>query len=161
MKFKYLFITFIAAIFLSSYMVDDSDLKTGSSAPAIEIIEGKDLVSSSISQEKEILVHFWSPKNASSRITNKHFSEIFRNNPDLGIEFVSICTDEDEVLAQEVMRIDGTEKFGEHFTYSDISERVFKDYNVVESPQSFLIGTDGKIKSVGVDLETLNLNSHS
>lgn len=135
----------MAAIFLSSAISRENNLEIGSKAPEITFQDGKKEVAIKGNLK---LVNFWNPKNPSSRINNKNFTNYFKNNPESNIEYITICTDSDELLAQEVMKNDGTALFGSHFYQKDINERVLKDYGVESNPRSFLIDADGKIIAI-------------
>lgn len=92
---------------------------------------------------KDKVICFWSPKDPMSRINNKQFSERFKEE---GVELISICIDSDDSLAKAVLDYDGTANYGKHLVYSDVNDRVFKDYGVEEAPATFIVAADGKIK---------------
>ena len=137
----------IAAFFLSSAIIEDKTLKPGKNAPKIETVEGINVGYDANSEPKTRIISFWSPKNPTSRITNKDLEKLYGDNSNGEVEFISICTDNDEALMQEVMKVDGLEQIN-NYSYSQISPRVFKDYGVDENPKAFKIGTDGKIVEI-------------
>ena len=92
---------------------------------------------------KEKVISFWSPKDPLSRIHNKQYSEKYEAE---GVEYISVCIDTDDSLAKEVLRYDGTAAHGLHLVYSDVKDRVFKDYGVEETPATFIVDSLGKIK---------------
>ena len=141
MKFKSFIFAVVVTAFLSSYISTDSKLKEGSTAPTIERVNGEKL---ELKDGKEKLISFWSPKDASSRISNREFSNQFNQGD---VEFISICIDSDEELAKEVLKCDGINA-KEHIAYSEVSKRVFKDYGVTDSPAAFLINGKGKIERI-------------
>lgn len=155
MKFKYLFLTLIVAFFLSSSIIDDPSLKVGSSAPEIKVLSENTVEKHLVKESKETLVSFWSPKNPSSRIRNRQYLDFLKSHPELEIEFVSICIDRDDFLANEVRRKDGINAGSLHLNYNQVEERIFKDYGVEESPRAFLIGKDGSIKSIAPETREL------
>ena len=134
------------AAFLSSAVSIDKTIAVGKNAPKIETIDGTNVGNDANFQNKTKLVSFWNPKNASSRIANRNLSRLYDGNSD-DIEFISICTDSDEALMNEVIKIDGMTKHN-NYSYSQISPRVFKDYDVETNPKAFMISPEGKITSI-------------
>ena len=147
MKVKHLFFSLIVAAFLSSAMWVDNSLKVGNKAPKIETTEGINVGYDANSEGKTKIINFWTPKNADSRIANKKLSHQFGVNPSEDIEFISICTDSDEALMNDVMRIDGVNA-DNNYAYSSINPRAFKDYGVEKHPRTFMIAPDGKIEKI-------------
>lgn len=156
MKLKYLFLSLIATAFLSSYIPDNDTLEIGSKAPAIELTS-ENPKTGEVTSEGYRLVSFWSPKNPSSRIANSEYVKYFKNHPDSDIAFISISTDEDDNLSAQVLNHDGVSSLGSHLLYSDVNERLFKDYDVENHPRAFLIGPDGKIKSLSPKIDDLTI----
>ena len=136
----------IAAAFLSSAMSFDRTLEVGSKAPKIETIDGTN-VGYDANSKKSKLISFWNPKKPASRIANRNLSLEYGENSEQNIEFVSICTDSDEALMKEVMKIDGINAQNV-YSYSEISPRVFKDYNVEDTPKAYMISSEGKIVEI-------------
>ncbi|MCH5222864.1 MAG: redoxin domain-containing protein [Muribaculaceae bacterium] len=141
MKFKGFILAGILTAFLSSYISTDNKLQEGSTAPTIERISGEKI---EMKDGKEKLISFWSPKDAESRISNRKFSDLYKESD---VEFITICIDSDESLAREVLKCDGIAS-QQQIAYSEVSERVFKDYGVSENPGAFLINGEGKIKRI-------------
>ena len=154
MKVKYLILSLIATAFLSSYISDNGSLKVGSTAPEIVLATNQSETQISLKDGYK-LISFWDPKDPSSRISNKEYSSFIKSSPEAGIELVSICTDPDDFLAEEISRIDGSHEAGLKLNSTDISERVLKDYDVEKTPRSYLIGPDGKIKMISPEITDL------
>lgn len=147
MKVKYLFFSLVAAAFLTSAMSVDKTLEVGSKAPRIETIQGDNVVADENSDSKIKVVSFWNPKNPASRISNRNLSLQYSDKAENNIEFISICTDSDKAMMNEVMKIDGV-KADRSYDYSQINPRVFKDYDVVKSPKAFMISEKGEITNI-------------
>ena len=126
-------------------MSGSDKLREGSDAPVIELIDqqGVNLLEKN-NFGKYRLINFWSPKNPASRISNVEFNRFVKENENSDIEFISICIDKDESLMKEVMKVDGIQGT-ENISFSQLSSRVLKDYDVENSPKSLLISPDGKI----------------
>ncbi|MCH5225583.1 MAG: redoxin domain-containing protein [Muribaculaceae bacterium] len=146
MKVKHLIVSLLFAAFLSSAIGVDNTLHIGKKAPKIETQEGINVVADANSEGKQMVVSFWSPKNPSSRIANKNLSSQYGEKNQETI-FISICSDPDETLMKEVSKQDGLNA-DISYSFSQISSRVFKDYDVENHPRAFLIGTDGKISQI-------------
>ena len=147
MKFKNLFFSIIAAAFLSSAISVDNSPAVGKAAPKIETIQGTNVVADANSEGKTQVISFWNPKKPASRIANRNLSRKYASESNEKVEFISICTDTDEALMKEVMKLDGV-KADKAFAFSEISPRVFKDYDVEVSPRAFVISPDGRISEV-------------
>lgn len=136
----------IAAAFLSSAIDTDKSVEIGKAAPKIETVEGTNVVVDANSEAKTKVISFWSPKKAASRISNRNLAMKYGNdNPDT--EFISICTDSDETLMREVMKIDGVNG-SPAYSYSEISPRTFKDYDAEKNPRAFKISPEGRIVEI-------------
>ena len=134
----------VAAFFMSSAISTDNSLTIGKEAPIIEMKDGSNVGYDANNRSKTRLISFWSPKKPASRIANREFSRLYGDNNDESIELISICTDPDEALMNEVIKIDGMTKHN-NYSYSQISPRVFKDYDVETNPKAFMISPEGKI----------------
>ena len=152
MKFKFFIFALIITAFLSSNINSDNTIKEGSKAPAIERISGE---KENLNDGKYRLINFWSPKNPESRIANKTYSDLVEKKPDLKVEFISISTDSDDLLSDEVRKYDGADKSGKYYSYSELNRRVFKDYKVTDSPSAFLISPEGKIIGVNNSIKSI------
>lgn len=147
MKVKYFLFSMIAAAFLTSAIPVDKVAEIGKAAPKIETIEGTNVGFDANSESKTRVVSFWNPKKPASRIANKNLSRIYGENKEENIEFISICTDSDEALMKEVMKTDGVE-INNVYSAAGISPRVFKDYDVENSPRAFKISPEGIITEI-------------
>ena len=136
----------IAAAFLTSAMGVEKNPEIGRQAPKIETIEGTNVVDGANSEGKTKVISFWSPKNAASRIANRNLSLKYGDTAS-DIDFISICTDSDEKLMQEVMKIDGINE-EKNYSYSSIAPRVFKDYRAESNPKAYMVSGDGKILQI-------------
>lgn len=125
----------------------DKTLEVGSKAPKIEKIDGTNVGYDANSETKAKLISFWTPKKPASRIANRNLSREYGENSEQNIEFISICTDADDELMKEVVKIDGL-NVENVYSCSEISPRVFKDYNVEDSPKAYMISPEGKIVEI-------------
>lgn len=137
----------IAAAFLSSAITVDNKLSIGENAPKIELTQGNNVVVDATSQNKTKIVNFWNPKKPASRILNSQLNRKYSSEENANVEFISICTDSDETLMKEVMKMDGVDT-SRNFSYSQVSKRTLKDFNAESSPKAYKISPDGKIMEI-------------
>lgn len=155
-KLKYFILSLIATAFLSSYITDSNSINVGDAAPKI-IKSDNSSISLKKDKDHRILINFWSPEIPASRILNKEYSNYLKANPVADIEFISICLDSDDYLSAEIIKNDEIISSGTHLLYSDVNNRVFKDYDVEDYPRSFLISADGKINSISPSIIDLSI----
>ena len=136
-----------AAFFLSSSMWADKAPEVGTKAPEIETISGEYVGNDVDSETKTKIISFWNPKKPESRISNRNLSRQYGKNSDETIEFISICTDSDEDLFKEIVKIDGLD-VENTYSYYEIVPRVFKDYGVTQYPKAFMISPEGNILNI-------------
>ena len=136
----------IVGAFLSSAISTDNSIAIGKKAPQIETIQGINVVADANSEPKTKVISFWNPKKPASRINNKELSRQF-GSMEKDVEFISICTDPDENLMREVMKIDNISA-DKTYSWAEISPRAFKDYGALENPRAFVISPSGEISSV-------------
>lgn len=79
-------------------------LEVGNQAPEISLAraDGQSVLLSEM-KGKEVILNFWSVKDAESRIANVRLA---RDAERTGAEYVGMCIDSDRQLAQEVMKAD-------------------------------------------------------
>lgn len=135
------------AAFLSSAISVDKTLEAGQSAPKIETIDGEAVAFGDNDSNKKTVISFWSPKKPASRITNKELSLKYGNDSKENANFISICTDTDTPLMREVVKIDGIQSENV-YAFTEISQRVFKDYDVKDNPKAFVVDENGKILEI-------------
>ena len=155
MKLKYFFSLLIVTAFLSSYISGYDGLKIGQIAPDIELNDIK--ISDNIKVKtpgKYQLINFWSPKNPDSRIKNMEYYRFFKNQDNREVEFLSICTDPDEKLMKETLLVDGVDS-SFNLSFSQVSDRVFKDFDIDNFRKAVLINPEGKIVAFSPSLESL------
>lgn len=148
MNIKHLFIALIAAAFLSSAIDTKDALKEGGKAPEITYNDGS---KENLKDGKLRLINLWSPKDPLSRIENKELNDLVSRESLQNVEFISICTDSDDLLAKEVIAYDDL-KSGTHILFSEISERSLKDYMAEGDSKILLIGSDGLILKTDEDV---------
>ncbi len=103
-------------------------LEVGNHVPEISICnaDGQSFLLSDL-QGEDVVVNFWSVKDAESRIRNIRLARDAERN---GVKYVSLCTDEDHDLALEVMSADGLQPQTQYFTDPRINEGDLMDQGI-------------------------------
>lgn len=131
-------------------------LEIGEEAPLLSTISSSSKDLSSLSLEgKYVLVNFWSAADPMSRIANKNFSELTATLPSSQIAYVSVCTDDDLTLQNEIMRIDGIHPSVISLSASDLSAEVLDDYQISRGHRSFLINPFGNLEAIAPDRDKI------
>lgn len=149
MKTKYLLISFVFAAFLSSSIPSGSHyLQIGKEAPSLTLSSDSKVKSLSGIDGKFVLINFWDPSDPASRIKNQHLSRISSSLPATKVMFISICTQSESNLANEILRIDKISDNTHVLFSSDISADVLEDFQVKSGNRSFLIDPYGNLVSI-------------
>lgn len=144
-KVNFLFLTFFIAVFLSSGIPSEyNSIKEDESIPEITI-KNNHSEYKLINQTGKILVHFWTYSNPSSRIENIKLANIVSSLPDNNITFVSICTDTDRLLQDELIRNDQISNKGIFINMHDLQEDLYNKFNI----------SDGNFTSYLIDNGTI------
>lgn len=110
---------------------------------------------------KYLIVSFWDPTDAASRIANSHIDRHFRPGGD--VRFISINTGSDTTLADAVRKIDGLNPDCQYnlANQTDAPE-IFAYYSLSTGNRIFIIGPDGKIRRINPTAEEIDsLLSHA
>ncbi|MDE5848062.1 MAG: redoxin domain-containing protein [Muribaculaceae bacterium] len=93
-----------ALLFTSAVSTKNVPLEVGNQAPEISITHrnGETLMLSDL-QGGDVIVNFWSVKDAESRIANVRLA---REAERSGAKYIGMCIDSDRQLAEEVMKAD-------------------------------------------------------
>lgn len=151
MKTKHLFFAFLATCFFSSFTPKDNHiLSVGEIAPSLAISDISE--AAHISTEKEyLLINFWSASDPASRIKNKLLSRIYDGNAYPEVSFVSICTDDDSTLRDEIIKADGIADHGNLLNISDLNVETASDFQTESGLRTFLIDKYGVLRAVSSD----------
>lgn len=147
MKLKGLIFSIIVLAFLSSAISVDRTIEVGKEAPKIETVDGTNVAADANTKGKTQVVSFWSPKKPASRIANRNLSRQYGADSNENVEFISICIDSDDDLMREVIKVDGIDSL-KNYSYSQISPKVFKAYDVETTPRAFKISPEGIIMEI-------------
>lgn len=108
MNFKHITVGFfsvvVAILFTSAVSTKNVPLEVGNQAPEISFTgsNGRTVMLSDL-KGSDIIVNFWSVKDAESRIENVRLA---REAEKSGAKYIGMCIDSDRQLAEEVMKAD-------------------------------------------------------
>lgn len=151
MKTKKLFLSLVlsvtAAAFLSSSLPYGShSLALGEEAPQLTLSHGSPHSLDSLKGEYYV-INFWSASDPQSRINNKILSNSKQVNG-RDVKVVSVCVDDDRLLAEEILKADNISDDVIKLSGSDLMADVLRDYQVETGCRSFLIDPYGNLESI-------------
>lgn len=105
---------------------------------------------------KYVLVNFWDSHNAVSRIAAGEYDRYFRAHPNSNLRLLSVNTDENRRLYDEIVRHDGLDSLTQ-FHIADIRARgITPGYHPESGYSSYLLNPSGKIVAVNPTIQTVN-----
>ena len=131
-----------AVLFTSAVSTKNVPLEVGNQAPEISItgIDGKSTLLSAM-KGGEVIVNFWSVKDAESRIANVRLA---REAELTGAKYIGMCIDSDRQLAEEVMKADRIPT--EHLYFAD--RQVTDEYQLAAGTRTVKIDPYGIVAAI-------------
>ena len=123
-------------------------LELGKEAPSVTLSSGSKLSDDSNVKGKYVVINFWSYTDPESRLNNKRLADYTSTLPSSKIKLVSICTDSDTSLINEIMKADGISSELTSLSAKDVTPDVIEDYQIKTGNRSFLIDPFGNLVSV-------------
>ncbi|MCM1490281.1 MAG: peroxiredoxin family protein [Muribaculum sp.] len=126
----------------SAISTENVPLEVGNQAPEISAVsaDGNTLHLSDLKGE-DVIVNFWSVKDAESRIRNVRLA---RKAESEGVNYVGICVDSEKDLAREVLKADNLH--GENQFFAD--ERIRKEYQLDQGTRTVKIDPYGIVAKI-------------
>lgn len=158
MKKALSYIAFFGAIVLlvSAYSQRVIKAEKGYTAPEIEMAsnDSTDIALDRL-RGKYVLVNFWDSGSAISRIAAGEYDKFSRNISDNNFKLLSINTDDNKKLFQEIVKNDNLNT-STQFHIGDVKTKSTKnDYRLEQGFSSYLIDPQGKIVAVNPSVATL------
>lgn len=120
-------------------------LVIGEKAPILENAAGTDMIGEQ--HGKYVVLNFWSASDALSRIKNATYDRIEKNSNGKFL-FISINTDKDTSLYQQIIKVDGIKVSGQ-YSCSDVKiGKITENYNLDRGNKAYLINPDGIIVAI-------------
>ncbi|MDE7408560.1 MAG: redoxin domain-containing protein [Muribaculaceae bacterium] len=117
-------------------------LEVGNQAPEISITgsNGESLLLSSLKGD-DVIVNFWSVKDAESRISNVRLS---REAEKTGAKYIGMCIDSDRKLAAEVMKADKVSTDNLYFADRQVTD----EYQLAKGTRTVKIDPYGIVAAI-------------
>ncbi|MDE6380264.1 MAG: hypothetical protein K2L11_07305 [Muribaculaceae bacterium] len=147
MNLKHISAGIIAAVvgtlwLTSAVSTKNVPLEVGRQAPEISIVgsNGESVLMSDLKGE-DVIVNFWSVKDAESRIENVRLA---REAEKSGAKYIGMCIDADRQLAEEVMKGDGVST--DHLYFAD--PQVTDEYQLAKGTRTVKIDPYGIVAAI-------------
>lgn len=126
----------------SAISTNNVPLEVGNQAPEIATVNiSGDMVRLSEMKGQEVILNFWSVKDAESRISNIRLAREAESN---GTKYLGICVDDDEQLAQEVIKADRLPSQSQYFA----NEQIRDEYRLNHGTRTVKIDPYGIVASI-------------
>lgn len=150
-------IVFAAGVWVFASRVEQASPEAVHSTPRLlEMSNGSTSLSVSDLRGKYVLVNFWDSHNAVSRIAAGEYDRYFRAHPRSGLRLLSVNTDDNRRLFNEIVRRDGLDSLTQ-FHIADVKARgITPGYHPEGGYSSYLLNPSGKIVAVNPTVQTVN-----
>lgn len=146
MNYKLLILSSTIALFLSSAVPSERhSLKIGEPIPRISLLSNSKLHSRTINPENAI-INFWSVKDASSRVANLYLSKLAERG-ESNKRIISICLDNDRILASEIMTVDAISSKILSLNASEVSDDMLSDFQTSAGCRCFITDNFGNLEA--------------
>lgn len=110
----------------SAISTNNVPLEEGNQAPEITAVNANgDILRLSELKGTDVIVNFWSVKDAESRISNVRLAREAERN---GAKYIGMCVDSDKELVQEVIKADLLSAEDQYFATGQISDEYLLDH---------------------------------
>lgn len=113
---------------------------------------------------KYVLVNFWDSSNAMSRIAAGEYDRFFRNHRQRNLQLLSVNTDDNRRLFDEIVRTDGLDALTQYHIADVRARGITPDYHPEDGYSSYLLNPSGRVIAVNPTLSTiediLNTSTH-
>lgn len=110
---------------------------------------------------KYVLVNFWDSSNAMSRIAAGEYDRFFRTHRQRNLQLVSVNTDENRRLFDEIVRTDGLDALTQYHIADVRARGITPDYHPEDGYSSYLINPSGHVVAVNPTLTTIENILHN
>lgn len=152
---------FIIAIFavllvsMSAHTERVYEAADGFNAPDLTVDNSHSALSLSDLKGKYVLVTFWAPSNAQSRISAARYDDFSKSLDEERFCLLSVNFDRSERLFREIVRRDNLSAKSQFYVSGSNAETIFENYHLGNGFQSFLINPQGKIVATNPSNDTL------
>ena len=104
---------------------------------------------------KYVLINFWDSSNAMSRIAAGEYDRFFRNHRQRNLQLLSVNTDDNRRLFDEIVRTDGLDALTQYHIADVRARGITPDYHPEDGYSSYLLNPSGRIIAVNPTLSTI------
>lgn len=146
----------VVVVWVFSGRIDSTLPSGGTPTPKLlEVANGSTQLSASDLRGKYVLVNFWDSHNAVSRIAAGEYDRYFRTHRHPGLRLLSVNTDDNRRLFDEIVRRDGLDSLTQ-FHIADIKARgIQPGYHPEGGYSSYLLNPSGKIVAVNPTVQAV------
>lgn len=159
MKKFWIFTAIVAAFTLAVWMFAERVVRrTPELHPQPHVTEVRGIsggLSMSDLKGKYVLVNFWDSHNAVSRIAAGEYDRFFRDNRHHNIRLLSVNTDDNPKLFDEIVRHDGLDSLTQFHIRNVKTRGLSPGYHPEGGYSSYLIDPSGNIVAVNPSVQTL------
>ncbi len=159
MRTFWIFTTFVAIFILAVWMFAERVVQRTpelKQQPHITEVHGNHgEISLSDLKGKYVLVNFWDSHNAVSRIAAGEYDRFFRDNKHKNIQLLSVNTDDNLKLFNEIVRNDGLDSLTQFHIRNVKAHGISPGYHPEGGYSSYLINPAGKIIAVNPSIKTI------
>lgn len=145
----------LLTLLTSAYYSAPADSRIGYKAPALVLGEDNNGLSPLQQRHGEnILLTFWSSADAQSRLDNRRYDRLSRQQ---GMRYfhVSVNLDRSSSVFNTVVALDSLDRSAHYMASLDAQEAVIKGWRLEQGFHSFLLDGEGKIVAIDPDESTL------
>lgn len=103
-----------------------------------------------------IILNFWNPGDAKSRINNKQLASAADNGEINKVSYAGIYSGDDDSLAKSTIKSDGLNPEHQYMlSQAPDTDNIFSDYSLSTGNHTFLISPDGRVVAINPSLEEI------
>ena len=156
--FIVLILLFVVAVGTFIGRLGRSIPELGINGPRLESVVASDGNPLSVSELRGhyVLVNFWDSSNAMSRIAAGEYDRFFRTHARRGLDLLSVNTDNNRRLFNEIVRKDGLDSLTQCHIADVKARGITPDFHPEDGYSSYLLNPSGKIVAVNPTLATID-----
>lgn len=154
--FTTIVLLFAMAVWTFAWRVDRQNPDSHHPPRVVEAANKATSLSASDLRGKYVLVNFWDSHNAVSRIAAGEYDRYFRSHRNANLRLLSVNTDENRRLFDEIVRRDGLDSLTQ-FHIADVKARgISPGYHPEGGYSSYLLNPSGKVIAVNPTVQAVN-----
>ena len=144
----------LLTLFTSAYYSTPADSRIGYKAPALVLGNSNGLSPLMQHRGDNVLLTFWSSDDVISRLANKQYDRISRQDGNT-FTHVSVNMDRSVSVFNGIVVVDNLDRSAQFSTTRDAQDAIIRIWRLDEGYHSFLIDREGNIAAIDPDEKTL------